>query len=187
MPGEELSPFVNDSAPPVRGVFHHDTAVAFGVDMSEGGALVAREKRPCGGTSIITALLCCDWRSEGGWTISGKAFVRYRVQGQWDVVQCPEASSLDRGSGDEVGRENKSAIEDEIADGRKGQVPKEISYCLNPASARRPRRPSREPDDSMNFYIGCFLPEISLSFEAPVEKAGDPVLQAFDINGDEGI
>jgi len=86
-----------------------------------------------------------------------------------------------------VGKANKKTVEDEIAEGRKEQVPKEISYFLNPASARRPRRPSREFDDSMDFHIGCFLPKISLGFEAPVEKASDPVLQAFDINSDEGI
>ena len=39
----------------------------------------------------------------------------------------------------------------------------------------------------MDFDIRRFLPEIPLGFEAPVEKASDPVLQAFDINGDEGI
>ena len=106
---------------------------------------------------------------------------------QWDVVQCLEASSLDRGWRDEVGGTNKKTVEGEIAEGRKEQMPKEISHFLNPASARRPRRPAREPDDSMDFDVGCLLPKISLGFEAPVEKAGDPVLQAFDINNDEGI
>jgi len=86
-----------------------------------------------------------------------------------------------------VGRPSKGTVEDEIAEGRKEQMPKEISYFLYPASARRPRRPSREPDDSMDFNVGCFLPKISLGFEAPVEKADNPVLQAFDINSDEGI
>ena len=104
------------------------------------------------------------------------------------MVQCPEASSLDRGRRDEVSEQaNKKTVEDEIAEERKEQIPEEISYFLNPASAHRPRRPSREPDDSMDFDVGCFLPKIPLGFEAPVEKAGDPVLQTFDINGDEGI
>ena len=39
----------------------------------------------------------------------------------------------------------------------------------------------------MDFNIRCFFPKISFGFEAPVEKAGDPVLQAFDINVNEGI
>lgn len=39
----------------------------------------------------------------------------------------------------------------------------------------------------MNLNIRCFLPEISLRFEAPVEKASDPVLQTLDVNGDERV
>ena len=46
-------------------------------------------------------------RSEKGWTISGNAFVRYRVQVRGAVVQCPEASSLDRGWKDEVSGQSK--------------------------------------------------------------------------------
>ena len=39
----------------------------------------------------------------------------------------------------------------------------------------------------MDLSIGCFLPKIPLGFEAPVKKAGDPVLQAFNVNSDEGV
>jgi len=35
--------------PPARRAFHHDIAVAFGTDVSEGGALVADEKPHVGG------------------------------------------------------------------------------------------------------------------------------------------
>jgi len=39
----------------------------------------------------------------------------------------------------------------------------------------------------VNLNIRCFLPEIPLRFEAPVKKTGDPVLQTFDVNGDERV
>ena len=54
---------------------------------------------------------------------------------------------------------------------------------LSPASAPVPRRPPSEPDDPVNLNIRCFLSKIPLGFEAPVEEAGDPVLQAFNVNG----
>lgn len=66
-------------------------------------------------------------------------------------------------------------------------VSKRNKLFLSPAPASRSGSSSREPDDSMNLNIWCFLPEIPLRFEAPVKEAGNPVLQAFDVCGDEGV
>lgn len=63
----------------------------------------------------------------------------------------------------------------------------ENNLFLSPAPAPRPCGTSRKLDDPVNLNVWCFFPEIPLRFETPIKEAGDPMLQTFDVNGDEGV
>ena len=105
------------------------------------------------------------------------------------VLQRPEASSLDSmgvGTKENV-RGPKGFLVGRWEEGQKRRMSKGIIYFLSPASASRAGRSSRELDDSMNLNIWCLLPEVPLGFKAPVKKAGNPMLQAFDVSGDKGV